>query len=45
MVKALVSQLRSLLTSVRQFESEIDDVFNQMPDSSIFRSNMRESRQ
>jgi transposase len=36
MVQALVSQLRSLLTSVRQFESQIDRVFHQLPDAEIF---------
>jgi hypothetical protein len=36
MVQALVSQLRSLLTSVRQFETEIDCLFNQLPDAAIF---------
>jgi transposase len=36
MVKALVSQLRSLLTSVHQFEAEIERVFKQLPDASIF---------
>ncbi|HEY9629434.1 MAG TPA: transposase [Coleofasciculaceae cyanobacterium] len=36
MVQALVSQLRSLLESVRQFECEIDRLFNQMPDAAIF---------
>jgi transposase len=38
MVRALVSQLRSLLTSVSQFEHEIDQVFRAMPDHSIFAS-------
>jgi transposase len=36
MVQALVSQLRSLLISVRQFEAEIDREFNQLPDAAIF---------
>jgi transposase len=38
MVKALVSQLRSLLTSVHQFEAAIDRVFKQLPDAVIFAS-------
>jgi transposase len=36
MVQALVSQLRSLIASVRQFEAEIDHLFTQMPDAAIF---------
>jgi transposase len=36
MVQALVSQLRSLLASVRQFETEIDRLFNQLADAAIF---------
>ncbi len=35
-VQALVSQLRSLLASVRQFEIEIDTLFSQLPDAAIF---------
>jgi Transposase IS116/IS110/IS902 family len=36
MVQVLVSQLRSLLASVHQFETEIDRLFNQLPDATIF---------
>ena len=36
MVRALVSQLRSLIASVRQFETEIDRLFQDLPDSAIF---------
>jgi Transposase IS116/IS110/IS902 family len=36
MGQALVSQLRSLLTSVRQFECQIDRLFNQLSDAAIF---------